>query len=78
MWVYDKAEDTLTRFWGTSVISTPPWATSVSGYQTKLKWMSLGNPSATTWTRFGVTLVTVTVKVKRLMERGAVEVNETS
>ena len=70
MGIYDKAEDTLTKFWGASVISTPPWAT---GYQTTRTWASLGYFPATTWTRSGVLLMTV----KCLMERGAVEVNET-
>ena len=72
--IYDETEDTLTRFWGASVIPPPPWVTSVSGYQMKLTWVSLGYFSATTWTRSGVILVTVMVKCS--MECGAVEVNE--
>ena len=58
-----------------SAISTPMWATSVSGHHTKLKWVRLGNFSATSWMRSGFTLVMVTVK--RSMEAGTVEVKET-
>ena len=57
-------------------ISTPMWATSVSGYHTKLKRVRLGNFSATSWTMSGFTLVAVTVK--RSMEAGMVEVNKTT